>query len=457
MEHEGIETILESGAAAVCAAAGAMPGRDGLTAESECAAAASARGYFLPDEEELIRLRYSQYLGLRAALVATLDALAGAAGRGRVEWADRLPVFATAFAAACVLLRADRLLVELAADRPVVWKKLDEADPLAGIPRKTFTSIYKAVSDPRNARRFLTAADFHAEHREEILALAGDPVLGPVVDLLLAEEPRIERRRRDALKRVVSYRWFSFLRRNRSAWKKVMAGFFEASGRAVAELRQPGIKPSGAPKRISAALRDDLLRLVEPGDVFVTRHDDALSNLFLPGFWPHAALYLGAAEDLAVMGIPLPAGESGGCWFLESKKDGVKLRRVEETLQVDAFVVLRPPLEPAELATAIRRSVDHVGKPYDFVFDFRTADRLVCTEVIYRGFHGTGPVRFHLKEVGGRLCLPAEEFMDQAVACGFRIIATGGLRGDSLLTGEPAVAAFQATRNPPAGKGSGKS
>ena len=45
-------------------------------------------------------------------------------------------------------------------------------------------------------------------------------------------------------------------------------------------------------------------------------------------------------------------------------------------------------------------------------------------------------MRFHLKEVGGRLCLPAEEFLDQAMECGFRIIVTGGLRGDLLLTGE---------------------
>jgi hypothetical protein len=91
------------------------------------------------------------------------------------------------------------------------------------------------------------------------------------------------------------------------------------------------------------------------------------------------------------------------------------------------------------------------------MFDFRTADRMVCTEVIYRGFHGTGPVRFHLKEVGGRLCLPAEEFLDQAVACGFRIIVTGGLRGDFLLTAEQAAVAFQETRKPLPGTGSGKS
>ena len=261
-------------------------------------------------------------------------------------------------------------------------------------------------------------------------------MVGPVVELLREEEPWIERRKRDAVKRVVSYRWFSFLRRNRSAWKKVMFGFFEASGRAVAELRQPGIKPSGAPKRISGELRAAVLENARPGDVFVTRHDDALSNLFLPGFWPHAALYLGTSEELGRMGIGLPADEEDGAWFLEAKKDGVRLRRAEETLHVDAFVALRPPLEGEDLAAAIRRAASHAGKPYDFLFDFRTADRLVCTEVIYRGFHGAGPVRFHLREVGGRLCLPAEALLDQAMDCGFRITATGGLQGDCLRVGE---------------------
>lgn len=440
-----MEQVLERSAAAMLAAAGALPGDEELAAARACVEAAAGRGYFLPDEDEFIRLRYCQYLGLRAAMLETLVELGAAAGRGAVEWRDRLPVFAAAYAAACVLIRADRYLVELAAERPVVWKKLDEADVRAGIPRKTFTGIYKAVSDPVNSQRFLMAADFYQKHRGEIRALAGDPVMGPVVDLLTAEEPRIERRR-DALKRRVSYRWFSFLRRNRSAWKKVMFGFFEVSGRAVAELRQPGVKAAGAPKRISGGLRAEVLRRSRPGDVFVTRHDDALSNLFLPGFWPHAALYLGTTAEVERMGMPVPAGEGGGPWFLESKKDGVRIRPADETLAVDALVVLRSPLDETELADAIRRAASHLGKPYDFLFDFRTADRLVCTEVIYRGFHGIGPVSFHLEEVGGRLCLPAEDFLNQAMDCGFRIVATAGLRGDRVRTGMDAELAFHGSR-----------
>ena len=442
------QSILTSAIATVTAAADALPEREHLTSELAAIDAACARGYFLPDEDEWIKLRYSQYLSLRASLLATIGEIGSFAGSSGLEWQSRLPLFTTAFAAACILMRANRFVVEIAADRSVVWKKLDEADSAAGIPRKSFTAIYEAMTSPRNQLRFLDAADFFLLHRDEIRALSADAALLPVVSLLESEEPYIERRRREAIKRRILYRWFSFLRRHRSAWKHVMNGMFEASGRAIADLRQPGIKPTGAPKRIHPKLRADILSLARPGDVFITRHDDALSNLFLPGFWPHGALFLGCSTDVPTDCHPLPAPDESDTWFLEAKKDGVKIRPSAETLAVDALVVLRPPLAENDLRHALQRALSHRGKPYDFLFDFRTADRLVCTEVIYRGFHGIDPIRFQLREVGGRLCLPAEEFLDQALACGFEIILTAGLQGDRLFTGPDAHSAFLASRKP---------
>jgi hypothetical protein len=52
------------------------------------------------------------------------------------------------------------------------------------------------------------------------------------------------------------------------------------------------------------------------------------------------------------------------------------------------------------------------------------------------------------EEVGGRLCLPAEEFLNQAMDCGFRVVATGGLRGDRLLYHTDAEVAFHGSRQP---------
>jgi len=108
--------------------------------------------------------------------------------------------------------------------------------------------------------------------------------------------------------------------------------------------------------------------------------------------------------------------EEEGINMLEAKKDGVLLRDIEDTLQVDAFVVLRPKLSQAQIAQAIGKGLSHAGKLYDFIFDFSTSDRLVCTEVIYRAYHGVGPINFTLSTQAGRKCLSAEDFLNQAVA-----------------------------------------
>lgn len=428
MQQTAQPQIPTSAIRAVLAAAAALPTRDQLTTEIAWIDAACARGYFLPDEDERVRLRYNQYLAVRAGLLETMNELSSAAGESRHHWESRLPWFLTAFAAACMLMRANRFLVEVAADRSVVWKKLDEPDPTAGLPAKSFTTIYQSISRPSNALRFLHAADFYFSRKEEIAALADDSMIGPVIEILEQEEPHIENRRHAALKRNLAYRWFSFLRRHRSAWRKTMFSLFALSGRAIADMRQPGTSWRPPPKRITPALRESLRQSLRPGDVFVTRHDDAMSNWFLPGFWPHAALYLGDGQTL------------------EAKKDGVLVRHIRETLHVDALVVLRPPLADDRLPDIICRAMQHAGKPYDFLFDFRTADCLACTEVIYRTYHGIDGIHFHLAEVGGRLCLPAEVFLDQALESGFRVIAIGGIDGDAMRFGEEALLSFRSTR-----------
>lgn len=411
---------------------------------------AEARRYLAPDEEEEIKLRYAQYLSVRGALLQVLATMEPASGRDAREWSHQLPCFAAAFAAACLLARGSLALVSQGSRCRPLRKKLDEPDISRGIPRKTFSGIYKAATDTVRLSRFAAAIDFYYEHRSEIAALEGDGRLGSVPALLAAEEAWLSTFRAGMVRRRLDYHWFSFKRRNHSAWKQSVFGFFEWSGRAIAELRQPGIKPSGAPKRVSAGLREEILGLVQPGDIFVTRHDDALSNLFLPGHWPHAALYVGSPEQRAAAGIALPPPlerrMAGPIRFLEAKKDGVLLRPPEDTLAVDCFLVMRPPLDATQLSAALTRAMEHVDKPYDFSFDFRKSDRLVCTGLIYHTYHRCGPVAFSLIEVSARPCLPAEELISQGLAQGFRVVAACGIGNDKILTGSPAELALHASR-----------
>jgi hypothetical protein len=409
--------------------------------------AASARGYFTPDEDEAVRVRYAQYLGVRGALLSTLAELEGACAPANGGWEKQLPAFAVAFAAACLLLRQARGLAALAGAHSLLAKKLDEPSSLHGIPRKTFTFLFRATTDPVRLIIFRDAATFYDKHRSKIHDLASDADLAPAVSLLEDEDDWIERRKRDILRRRLAYGWYSFLRRHRSAWHQSVFGVFEWSGRAISELRQPGVKPAGAPKRVTPDLREKILRLARPGDVFITRHDDAMSNLFLPGHWPHAAFFIGSESQRAAIGLVTPEGASDPVVFLESKKDGVRFRPATDTLEVDALVVLRPPLPASEIAASLARGMRHVGKPYDFAFDFRNSDRLACTAVIYRAYHGAGELAFSLVETGGRLCLPAEELITQALAQGFRVVVACGVGKDEIVSGTRAELILHASRS----------
>lgn len=411
--------------------------------------AAEVRGYFLPDEDERVRLRYGQYLAERAALFSALQGMEAVSGHSGESWAGRCPAFLVALAAATLLVRRTRELVAFAGRSRLLRKKLDEADSIHGLPRKTFTHLYKATTSIRRLTRLRDAVHFYRDSREHFLGLAE---FSPFDELIPRLDKEVERASGDGIgvRRRFRYGLYSFRRRHHSAWKTTVFRLFQWSGSMIAELKQPGVKPSGAPKRVDATLREELLSLAEPGDVFFTRHDDAMSNLFLPGFWPHGALYFGDVEQRKRLGLALSPGlerfVAYPVRFLEAKKDGVLFRPAEETLAVDCVVILRPPLEREHRVNALKRASGHAGKRYDFVFDFRTSDRLACTEVVYRAFHGQGGLHFELIPAGGRLCLPAEALIHQALEQGFRVVATCGIGKGGVLRGRAAEMALHGTR-----------
>lgn len=426
------EEVLEQ----VVSAAKGIPLRNDLLELLKDVEEAEQRGYFRPDEDERIREHYRRYLRLRAVLLAAIGELQPQC-EDADEWEAELRCFSVAFTAACVLMRSADFVVDLAGDRFLVWKKLDEAEPRYGIERRSFSGIYKNLTSPRRMWRFYEAVLFWELHADEVMALASEGgKMAELIGVLEQELPYIQKSKKAYLQRQLQYRIFSFRRRQHSGFKKVMFQLFKVGGSMVAEAKQPQLALKKQ-KRVTPRVLAKAWSLLQPGDVIVTRHDEALSNLFLPGFWPHVAMYVGSEEQRQALGIE--GGGDAGVNVVEAKKDGVKLRSLTETLAVDAFVILRPRIDPREVAKSVHNALSHVGKRYDFVFDFRQADRLACTEVIYRAYQAAGGVDLQLEEHSGRLCLPAESLMNQLIGMGvFEPIALYGVGGVKVSVGEEA-------------------
>ena len=196
---------------------------------------------------------------------------------------------------------------------------------------------------------------------------------------------------------------------------------------------------SRADSLISAAQVDWLATQCLPGDVFVERRNWYLSNLGLPGFWPHAELYIGTADDMAKLfdsdADVIKAYGTGGLtgylkqnlpdrWkeytanaadgtphrILEAVSEGVQFSSLLESAKADYLGAIRPRLTKLERARAIAKAFEQLGKPYDFEFDFLTQSTLVCSEVVYVAYLPekglTTGLNLPLEDVMGRQALP---------------------------------------------------
>ena len=170
--------------------------------------------------------------------------------------------------------------------------------------------------------------------------------------------------------------------------------------------------------RINAEQIHGLVDRLEVGDVLLERREWYLSNIGLPGFWPHAALYVGVPEqwsafdaDPTVSEWVRKRGEVTGRFsaliqghfpdaykrhmepekgherrVIEAMSEGVSHTSLEHSADCDSLLVLRPRVTPLAKARAVYRAFYYSGRPYDFDFNFLTDQTLVCTEVVERAY-----------------------------------------------------------------------
>ena len=430
--------LLEKSVRALLSVSDLVPRKEELSVELEAATRAGERGYFTPDEDEVVRRRFAKYLQARAVLLEVLRDLRPRGARPQAEADDGLELFLVGFTAAMMLVRVGRFLVESYADQPMARAKLDEAEPRFGIPAHQFSEIYRSLSNPAKVYGFQRALFYAQSHRAELLGLAGNPNVADVLPLYEAEWDRVQWSLGRASQGVLKNRLHRMRNHPRQQLSRVLFSLMKWGGVTIADMQNPFHR-----KRVSTAIRQRAESLLEPGDVLITRHDDALSNWFLPGFWPHGALYIGSEKQRSELGVRLTNERSQKALdpfsVLEAKKDGVLFRPVSETLHVDAFTVLRPRMNAEQRAESLHRAATHEGKLYDFSFNFGRADRLVCTEVVYRAFHGVGPFIFELQRHAGRMGLSAEDVLNTAIDAElFDVCCVYGTEGNRWVEGAEA-------------------
>lgn len=174
---------------------------------------------------------------------------------------------------------------------------------------------------------------------------------------------------------------------------------------------------------------------LEPGDVLLERREWYVSNIGLPGFWPHTALFIGTAEQRsrffaddevrawvreqgradgdfeALLRESNPATYAKSTQVIEAISEGVSFTTLEHSAAADSLAVLRPRASKRAKAIAIARAFGYIGRPYDFNFDFHTDTALVCSEVVFKAYEGH--LTLPLANVLGRPTTPPNEIVKE--------------------------------------------
>jgi hypothetical protein len=424
----------------------------------------SERGYVTPTDELTIRHLQLSYWKTRNALYELVCDV-----WRDIERLDRATPqqFLVALAAAALMVDAARFLRETFHRITVIRRKLDEPDIVYGIPPRMYDEVQQSLTSPYHAWHLWHATRYYDKLHDKFREAAALQGLQPLVTII----DRLRERLRPPLRIYVRTRLRVRGRRavrqiGRDVLGRGVYALQEALSRGVARVSvRPGHAP-GLPRDIRA----QVVQLLRPGDVLVVRKEYAATNYFLPGYWPHAALYLGTADDLQSWGLadhehlasrldqlsvanPTTAvlqpndvhawsSQPHPC-VLEAMKDGVRIRSVNSALNSDSVVVIRPRLEASHVARAIAHGLMHEGKPYDFDFDFCHSQRLVCTEVVYRAYEGVGGIQFDLRRHLGRFALSADDILRLALSGEhFELAAVYLPRRSPVVETGPAAAAI---------------
>jgi len=366
---------------------------------------------------------------------------------GRLEArADRHRAFSLAFAALLARQYGGYRLVSLTIGNELYEKKLDDANEERGLPSGLYARLKWNTIHVEKVT-LVSAGRYYIKRVKRDMRKTG-----------LASDPTVRSLHEQAdehygyVKKSLKHKGAGYYGKNGldiladglgSAWFPVQKGV--ASFMGDVRFREKG----------KYLITIEQIRRMEPelipGDIIVERRNWYLSNVGLPGFWPHAELYVGDMQKLSAyfddpevnghfrrLGpfegfvdylekkypekasmYASPARDGNPRRIIEAIGEGVSMSSLESATHADYIGVMRPRLRKLDKALAIAQAFRYVGREYDFDFDFLTDSTLVCSELIYKAYmpdEGKRGLGLRLEEILGRRVLPPNSIVGKFAA-----------------------------------------
>ena len=159
---------------------------------------------------------------------------------------------------------------------------------------------------------------------------------------------------------------------------------------------------------------------LQAGDILLEKTPFRLTDKLIPGYWGHAAVWIGGEVELKELGLwdhPLVLKyrkEIGkGQSVVEALRSGVEMNTIEQFMNIDSIGIMRKPkATKEERAKIVLQALRQVGKPYDFNFDVESKERVYCSKLVYLTYSG---VEWPTKKSIGRTTFTPDDVAIRAV------------------------------------------
>ena len=132
----------------------------------------------------------------------------------------------------------------------------------------------------------------------------------------------------------------------------------------------------------------EIMNTLKAGDILIRGYKNYLDGYFIPGFFSHAALYLGSVpNENNITLLPSVRDEfyaEGEQIVVHAMAEGVFMEDLLNFCRCDYIVILRSSkVKQEDIDQIYNNALMKLGTPYDFQFDFSRYNNLSCTEFVY--------------------------------------------------------------------------
>ncbi len=167
---------------------------------------------------------------------------------------------------------------------------------------------------------------------------------------------------------------------------------------------------------------DKYLEIAKPWDIFLSRGNWNATNISIPGFWKHMSMYLWTWKYLKEnfkLKILDDLNDNYN-YIIEANWDWIEIVNIYDFVKHNDYLwVSRTNFKKEKIHRSIKSALSHFWKWYDFIFNFYSDKRLVCSALVLKSYAKENNkdewIDIELEKIGISLIYPPNNFIKKII------------------------------------------